>query len=294
MTETKILYHYLLHYIAADKIDHLSDEDRLTLINTIVSSGPSDGTWNALIELFFAWPASQAKLDAMKFANNLLADWPISQRRVNSAWGRVINNQKLTDVTLLARSMAINRNEGSGDNELAIIASSIYAINLAEINIDRSNLSVEAMFELTHSKFLNALNTLNMNGLTLSDEKLNILLNPETLTELTSLTLRNCGISGKRGQIITGSKLFKQVEDMNLSMNTISDEGVQFIAETGTISKLKHLDLSENYISDEAVILLLNSGNMPNLTELILSKNSIKNPEILITAAKRKNIKIVI
>lgn len=294
MTETKILYHYLLHYMAADKIDHLSDEDRLILIKAIVTSGPSDEAWNALIELFFAWPTSQAKLGAMKLANNLMADWPTSQRRVNSAWGRVINNQKLTDITLLARSMAINRNEGLGGNELTIIASSVYAENLAEINIDRSNISVDAMLELTHSQFLDALNTLNMNGLALSDEKLKILFNPETLTALKSLTLRNCGISGKRSQIITESKLFKQVENINLSMNTISNEGIHFIVEAGTIPQLKHLDLSENYISDEAVIRLLDSGNMPNLTELILSKNSIKNPEIIFEAAKRNNISIVI
>ncbi len=291
MTDTKILYHYLLNYIEADKIDHLANGD---LIKAIVNSGPSNEAWNALIELFFAWPIGQARLDAIKLANDLMVDWPISQRRVNSTWGRVINNQKLTEVTLLARSMAINRNEGMGGNELAIIASSAYAINLAEINIDRSNISIEAMFELTHSKFLNTLSTLHMNGLTLSDEKLKTLFNPETLTALKSLTLRNCGISGKRSQIITESKLFKQVENINLSMNTISDEGVRFIVEAGLIPQLKHLDLSENYISDEAGILLLNSGNMPNLAKLILSKNSIKKPEILFKTAERNNINVVI
>lgn len=286
MTDTKILYHYLLDYVEADKIENLSNGGRLALIASIVKTGPFNETWNALIELFYAWKWNH-KHEAITYTNNLIADWPLAVRTVNMAWARVFNNEHLIDVVLLAKGLDINRSPNG--NDLTVVASSPFAVNLIKISIDRSSVSLEGMLALSHSKFLRHLGILNLNGITLSDEKLEILFNPTVLDGLKFLKLKNCGINIERTKLLAKSKLLTQLKGLNLSYNTIGNEGVNVLFNSTLLPNLEQLDLTNNFISDEGAVLLLKSDYLPNLREVILSKNTFSNPEALHTLAEKKN-----
>ncbi|WP_293308694.1 hypothetical protein [Pedobacter sp. UBA5917] len=292
MTDTKILYHYLLDYIEADKIENLSDTERLALIASIVKNGPFNETWNALIELFYAWKWDH-KHEAITYTNNLITDWPLVVRTVNMAWARVFNNGYLTDVILLAKGIDINRS--TNGNDLTVVASSPFAVNLIEISIDRSSVSLEGMLALSGSKFLRHLVILNLNGITLSDEKLEILFNPTALDGLKILKLKNCGINIERTKLLAKSKLLTQLKGLNLSYNTIGNEGVNVLFNSTLLPDLEQLDLTDNFISDEGAVLLLKCDKLPNLIELTLSRNNINKPEVLYAlAAKKNNLKLIL
>jgi len=124
MANASLPYHFLLDYVDAGRLGRMTDHEKKELVSKIFLSGQTEDSWNALLELFSLWPDNQVKKQAFELAENQLTDWEEDERHINSSWMRIIHNNELSSVALLARRISINRREESGNSELSVIASS--------------------------------------------------------------------------------------------------------------------------------------------------------------------------
>ena len=62
-------YHSLLDYRPLDRLERMSDEDRVALLHEVLRGGPSENAWRAVFELFALWRHNDAKRRALESAD---------------------------------------------------------------------------------------------------------------------------------------------------------------------------------------------------------------------------------
>ena len=270
-------YHHLLAFSDADSLRRMSDKDRLDLLRKISGLPHSQANWHAILELFFSWPDNSSKVQALFIADDLLEDWKVSLRNLNSSVNYIYQQGGLSMVTKIARSFTISRRETSGGKELITLANSPSSENLVQLEIDRSAISMESLNAFALSPYLRNISELTFNGITFTSDLFEILLYKVNWTRVELLHLTNCGITDARIKLICDSPIVPGLRSLSLAGNSIGDEGASILADTDDLSLIEDLDLSRNFIGDLGARRLLTQSKMVNLKRLIIRGNYIAN-----------------
>lgn len=269
-------YHFLLAYRKRETLRDMSDTYREQLLRDIVRSGPSENSWNAILELFASWPENAAKEDAYAWCNQQLQPWKDSLRSVNSAWRYLYKHgNKLSSVAKIVRSIHILQREENGNTELQIICSSSYITNLKRLIIRKSGLYTDGLKLMVTSPYLSSLTHLSFESLTLNDAELDVLFSASRLVSLHSLKLKNTGLNTKRVTKLLQSPLIQRIEKLDLSYNHLDDESVSVITSSELSTNLRRLNLEGNFIRIEGAMVIAEAQSLRNIEELNMAKNHL-------------------
>src|SRR5689334_14203479 len=141
-------YNFLRSYANSSQLEHLTNDERFQLLQRIISSGQSESSWRAILELFASWPDSVEKSHALEHADEQLSTWDDSLGTVNSAWIYLYENSHLSSVAVIVRLINISRREQYGNKELKAITTSPFVASLKGLTIYKSEI---------HSDGINAL-----------------------------------------------------------------------------------------------------------------------------------------
>ena len=295
MTNNVSSYHFLLKFADVKMLQMITDDERISLIQKVIATGQSDNSWNAVLELFAAWPNNINKTAAFKMAESLMQNWKDEERIINSSWKLLYEKNELSSIALLARSLHVNRREANGRKELMAIVTSLNAYNIKQLQIDRSDIGADGMYELARSNKLQNLTSLSFNGISFIQNTFETIINPSELKALKKLSLKNCAVYGNKLQMLMSSGIILPLQILELPHNTMADKDAFEIASSTAVTNIELLDLSNNFINDAGAIALSTSSNLKNLKTLILTGNKIiKASSILDNVEKNKQLKIII
>ena len=231
-------FHFLLSYAGRNELENMAESDKVALLQKIVALPGSEESWNAILELFAAWPESPAKQSALDWADSALDSWNDEVRSLRSSSSYIYENGGLANFTRIARSVEINNREVHGNEELTIIAMSPQLSRLRRLSIYRSEIYREGFQALVTASWLNGLTHLSLASLTLHREELVVLCTSTAFKNLSVLTLRNVGLQQPKLQVLLNAPFLRQLTLLDLSHNSISPE------ETTQLKNLfKHMQL---------------------------------------------------
>ena len=231
-------FHFLLSYAGRNELENMAESDKVALLQKIVALPGSEESWNAILELFAAWPESPAKQSALDWADSALDSWNDEVRSLRSSSSYIYENGGLANFTRIARSVEINNREVHGNEELTIIAMSPQLSRLRRLSIYRSEIYREGFQALVTASWLNGLTHLSLASLTLHREDLVVLCTSTAFKSLSVLTLRNVGLQQPKLQVLLNAPFLRQLTLLDLSHNSISPE------ETTQLKNLfKHMQL---------------------------------------------------
>lgn len=217
-------FHFLLSYAGRNELENMAESDKVALLQKIVALPGSEESWNAILELFAAWPESPAKQSALDWADSALDSWNDEVRSLRSSSSYIYENGGLANFTRIARSVEINNREVHGNEELTIIAMSPQLSRLRRLSIYRSEIYREGFQALVTASWLNGLTHLSLASLTLHREELVVLCTSTAFKSLSVLTLRNVGLQQPKLQVLLNAPFLRQLTLLDLSHNSISPE----------------------------------------------------------------------
>jgi hypothetical protein len=295
MEPAYIKYHFLLAYATPAQLENLAEEGRINLCNKVIRSGPSENSWNALLELFNTWPESTNRSNLMNDVREQISGWDDNLCNLNTSLQWVFRNNQLADIALLARKMTIAQREEEGNLDLVKIAASPYAAYIKKIEIHKSHIYREGALAIAGSGTWRQLTALSCSGIALSDEVFGILVNQSSIPALVSLTFNRCGITAERCRILSEASATAQLTSLTLNGNTLGDEGVAFLASSPMLARMETLELRSNYIGDAGITSLAESSRLKCLKLIDVSGNNISEQvKMKIEAILRpKNIQVL-
>jgi hypothetical protein len=296
MTALLTRYNFLLSYKDSTQLEQMNEKDRLSLLEILVSSGPSEKSWRGLLELFASWPISEQKIYALEKTNQQLSSWDDELRNINSAWIYLYDNSGLSPIVTIARSVMINRREEHGNKELIAIVNSTYSGNISNLTIVKSGIYVEGIRALASTSHLKNLRRLTMDGITLGDDAFSLLFGASNLIVLNALQLMDMRISSSRLIDLLNSNLIRSVNRLDLSFDNLDDNVVKELIGSTMWGHLESLNLKGNYLRTDGALLLLNASSSGKLKELNIAQNEIARDsrEELLALANKIRVELIL
>jgi hypothetical protein len=296
MSTPPFIFNYLLSYRGRQQLQGMDDRARRELLGELLGRGQSEAVWDAVCELFAAWPEGQEKADALAAAEQALDAWDDRLRHVTSSWGYLYEGGGMASLARLVRSLDISRREERGSAELYAVANSGHVRNLKYLTIDRSELSSASVRSLSDSPYLANLRHLKIRKTLLYDEDIEYLLQSGGLTGLRTLKLIGVGLKAAPLRAAAASVPFTGLREIDFSDNFIKSEGLSILSQAPWLASVEKLELRHDHIGDEGAAALAQSPHARALTLLDVSDNWLTDAgkNVLRGMADRKGFRLVV
>ncbi len=287
---------HLLDYRPRGFLLAMSPGDRAALLSELLAEPPSERIWNALLELFVAWPEDADRGPALSAALVQLEGWPEALRTVSSAKGYLYRGKGLADLARLARSIALYRRDREGSREAIAIAGSPHVQRLTALNVVRCELDSQAWQALLCSVNLGSLRQLSIARCTLGEHVTRQLLQTAAFPALQSLILEGVGLTAERLGPVRQVIPFARLDLLDLSANPIGDAGADVLAQAPWLQGIRWLALREAFLSARSVKILLDSPRSRALCRLDISGNPLESAARagLLTLAGGRGIELIL
>ena len=290
----EIHFNRLLDYRTLDQLSRMDDSDRASLLAEILQQTPSETSWRATWELFGSWPSCESRTQHLDVAQQVLTTWPDKLRFMNSSNGLLYDDNRLSVLARMVRSIEIHGRDEYGSAELQAIASSEYSTELKYLSINRSEIDSRAWQALVESHYLSSLRHLHVSKTVLSESDIQRLFQSSGLLRLQCLKLIDVGLQPRRMESMRQAISFPQLCAFDLSSNGVGDDGVMMLSQLAWLPQIKRLALRDNYIRAEGIRALLSHQFCERMEQIDVAGNRVTDLEKieLLALAKMKNIRL--
>ncbi len=189
--------------------------------------------------------------------------------------GRQLRNLLTSTATKSLKSLSVPYDPLGPDAVQAFVQCTA---KLNRLNINGTPLAAFSLDRLLHTRSLQSLTQLNMDGTGSARTNLEVIAESSFWKTAERLSVRNGTVSASTFEPLTRAAGSAKLRHLELGNNYLRTEGVLFMCEAEWAKSLTFLSLYRNYLDDQSCEALVGSGQFAGLRTLLLSGNNANLP----------------
>lgn len=265
--------HHLKNFSDSNNLQAITSEQSFDIIKNILKATPTSISWNALLELFAAWPDTTDIKSWVSYLEERRDHWPWHLRQ--SILGQAqTQNEKNCVYRLVGQLMISNVDDSTGQQSNSWSENKNWE-NLQGISLYKVETEVEYVNNLLASPHLQNLQTLELKTLGAYTQKIGLLFNNLQLPKLRELHVISLGLQAADILEIGKAPLAKQLTLLDISSNYIATKDLEFILDPKTFPNLETINLSYCRITENGWQDFLTKLHHPKLKKIIFEGTEV-------------------